>query len=148
MLTAFGAIQLASDAFAASAAARGTLPSRVPVAFGAAVYRALDRLAPAPYVEATLAAYALSARRNGEALHYALRLPPSASRDELLARLAMAQGDRDLALEYFIAAPDVDAVELAVRALEPASPAKAYALERTLDLRLSLTTTHPDAIAQ
>lgn len=148
MLTAFGAIQLASDAFAAPAAARGTLPSHVPVAFGAAVYRALDRLAPAPYVEATLAAYALSARRNGEALHYALRLPPSASRDELLARLAMAQGDRDLALEYFIAAPDVDAVQLAVRSLEPASPAKAYALERTLNLRLSLTATHPDAIAQ
>lgn len=139
---------MASDAFAATAAAPGTLPSRVPVAFGVAVYRALDRVAPAPYVESTLASYALSQGRTGEALRYALRLPPSASRDELLARIAAAEDDRTLALEYFLAAPDVDAVQLVVQSLERSSPARAYALERTLNARLSMSATHPDAVAE
>jgi tetratricopeptide (TPR) repeat protein len=148
LLSAFGAIQLASDAFAASAAARASLPAHVPVAFGVAVYRALDRVAPAPYVESTLAAYALSQGRCGDALRYALRLPPSPARDALLARVAAARGDGELALEYFLAAPDVDAVQSAVRSLAIASPAAAYALERTLNARLSLMTTHPDAVAE
>ncbi|MGA9946011.1 MAG: hypothetical protein WBP75_13340, partial [Candidatus Cybelea sp.] len=55
LLIAFGAIQLASDSLAAGAAVRGTLPTRVPAGFGLTVYHALDRIAPAPYVEATLA---------------------------------------------------------------------------------------------
>ncbi len=147
LLSAFGAIQLASDAFAAPAASPGALPARVPLAFGLAVYRALDRVAPAPYVESTLAAYALSQGQNGEALRYALRLPPSAARDALFARVAAARGDGELALEYFLAAPDVDAVQSVVRSLVPTSPAAAYALERTLNVRLSLMTTHPDAVA-
>ena len=93
--------------FAASAAAPGSLPSRAPLGFGLAVYHALDRVAPAPYVESTLAAYSLSTGRAGEALRYALRLPASPARDELLARVAAAQGDASLALEYDLAAPDV-----------------------------------------
>jgi len=144
---AFAAIQLASDAFAAPVAASGSLPSHIPLGFGLAVYRALDRIAPAPYVETTLATQALAAMRFDVALHYALRLPASAARDELLARIASARGDSALALEYYVAAPDVDAVQTSVRALLPGNPAAAYALERALNARLSLTATHPDAIA-
>ena len=116
--------------------------------FALAVYRTLDRIAPAPYVESTLAAYELSAGRADAALRYALRLPASPTRDELLARVAAARGDAALALEYDLAAPDADAVEAAVLALVPTSPAAAYELERALNARLSLTTTHPDAIAE
>ena len=124
MLTAFGAIQLASDAYAAPAAAPASLPAHVPVAFGVAVYRALDRVAPAPYVESTLAAYALSQGRSGDAPRYALRLPPSPARDALLARVAAARGDGELALEYFLAAPDVDAVQLRCARIGTLNPAR------------------------
>ncbi len=152
VLTAFfavlGTIQLASYAFSAPEASAGTLPTRVPVSFGRAVYRALDRLAPAPYVEATLASDALASGATGEAKHYALRLPASAARDELLARIAASDGDPELALEYFLAAPDVDAVQSAVSSLATGDPAAAYFLERTLNARLSLQTIHPDAVAE
>lgn len=148
LLMAFATIQLASDSFSASAAVAGTVPARVPVAFGAAVYRVLDRVAPAPYVETTLAAYELSLGRTGAALLYARRLPPSPWRDETFARVSAARGDAALALEYELAAPNVDAVQAAVAGLLPSSPAAAYALERALNARLSLTTTHPDAVAE
>lgn len=148
LLTAFAALQLASDSFVASAAVPGTVPTRVPVALGVAVYRVLDRVAPAPYVEMTLAAYELSQGRTSAALLYAQRLPPSPSRDEMFASITAARGDAALALEYELAAPNVDAVQSAVDALVPSSPAAAYALERTLNARLSLTATHPDAVAE
>jgi tetratricopeptide (TPR) repeat protein len=148
LLVVFGAIQLASDSFAAPVAVPGSIPSRVPLGFGLAVYRALDRVAPAPYVETTLAAQALAAGETAEALRFALRLPASPSRDELLARIAVAQDDPALALEYFLAAPDVDAVQTSVQARVTSDPAAAYALERALNARLALTTTHPDALAE
>jgi hypothetical protein len=148
LLAAFGTIQLASYAFTASAAADGSLPTRVPLSFGLAVYRVLDRVAPAPYVESTLATAALHAGTTSLALRYALRLPASPNRDELLARIAQARGDQVLAQEYFLAAPDVDAVQSVVRSLAVRDPAAAYAVERTLNARLALQTTHPDAVAE
>jgi tetratricopeptide (TPR) repeat protein len=148
LLVVFGTIQLASYAFAAPAAAAGTLPTRVPLAFGLAVYRVLDRVAPAPFVEATLASQALAAGMTDSAMHYALRLPASPARDELLAHVAEARGDPVLALEYFLAAPDVDAVQSVVGALAIRDSAAAYALERTLNARLAIQTTHPDAVAE
>jgi tetratricopeptide (TPR) repeat protein len=148
LLAGFAAIQLASDAFAASTAAGGTLPARVPLRFGLAVYGVLDRLAPAPYVESTLAEYALDAGMTDAALHHALRLPASPIRDELLARIARARGDRVLALEYFLAAPDVDAVQTVVQSVARRDPAAAYSLERTLNARLTREATHPDAVAE
>ena len=60
LLALFGTIQSASYAFAAPAAAAGALPTRVPLSFGLPVYPALDRVAPAEYVEATLASQALA----------------------------------------------------------------------------------------
>jgi tetratricopeptide (TPR) repeat protein len=147
-LAILGTIQVASYAFSAPEASAGTLPTRIPASFGQAVYRALDRVAPAPYVEATLAAAALAGGATDEAEHYALRLPASPARDELLARIAASRGDRSLALEYFLAAPDVDAVQSTVSALATSDPASAYFLERTLNARLSLQTIHPDAVAE
>lgn len=147
-LAAFAAIQAASYSFDASLAAPGSLPTRIPQRFGLAVYRVLDRLAPAPYVESTLAANALSAGDTAAALRYALRLPASPARDELLGRIAQARGEAALALEYFLAAPDVDAVRSAANALAIADPAAAYALEGTLEVRLALLRTHPDGVAE
>ncbi len=148
LLAAFGSIQLASDAFVAPIAAPGTLPTRVPLQFGLAVYRALDRVAPAPYVELTLASHELSQGDLDSALRHALRLPASPERDELLARVALARGDRQLAFEYFLAAPDVTAVQAFVDETARRDPAAAYALERTLAARLALLATHPDAVAE
>jgi tetratricopeptide (TPR) repeat protein len=149
LLVTFAGIQLASYSFAApAAAARGTLPTHVPLRFGLVVYRALDRIAPAPYVESTLAAAALASGDVESAQRYALRLPASPARDELLARVAQLHGDEALALEYFLAAPDVDAVQSAINEAAVRDPAAAYALEQTLEIRLALLATHPDAVAE
>ena len=148
LLVLFGTIQLASYAFAAPAAAPGALPTHVPLSFGLSVYQALDRVAPAEYVEATLASQALGSGAPGTAERYALRMPASPERDDLLARIAMARNDPGLALEYFVAAPDVDAVQSAVNALATRDPGAAYAVERTLNARLALQTVHPDAVAE
>jgi len=148
IVVAFAAIQLASYALNAAAAAPGTLPTRVPLAFGLAVYRTLDRIAPAPYVVASLANYELSTGDAAGALREAIRLPASPARDELLARIAGARGDEQLALEYFLAAPDVSAVDAAAQALAVRSPAAGYAHETLLERRLALLTTHPDDVAE
>ena len=137
LLIAFGAIQLASDSLTAGAAVRGTLPTRVPASFGLAVYRALDRIAPAPYVEASFAQAALARHEPDAAERYAVRLPSSPVRDELLARVALLRGQPVLAVEYFLAAPDPDAVQAAVQVLAARDPAAAYAVERLLRNRLA-----------
>jgi tetratricopeptide (TPR) repeat protein len=147
-IASLGLIQLASYAFAASQAAAGTLPTRVALPFGLAIYRTLDAAAPAPYVEAELSAHALATGRPEAALRYALRLPASPSRDELLARIARARGDETLALEYFLAAPDPAAVQQSVDELARHDPAAAYASEGMLAARLSLLTLHPDSLAE
>ncbi|MGB6519614.1 MAG: hypothetical protein WBE79_14045 [Candidatus Cybelea sp.] len=148
LLIAFGAIQLASDSLAAGAAVRGTLPTRVPAGFGLTVYHALDRIAPAPYVEATLAQAALARHEPDAAERYALRLPSSPVRDELLARVALLRGQAVLAGEYFLAAPDPNAVQAAVQVLAARDPAAGYAVERLLRNRLARDGTHPDAVAE
>ncbi len=148
LVVALGIVQLASDALDARVAAAGTLPRRIPVPFGVAVYRTLDRIAPAPYVETTLSEEALAQRDVGAAERYALRLPASPIRDELLARVASMRGDFTLAREYFLAAPDPDAVGESVKALAQRDPGAAYALARLLQVRLSRNATHPDAVAE
>lgn len=148
LLFGLGAVQLASYSLYAGVAAPGTLPTRIPARFGLKIYRALDRIAPASYVEATLAGQALESGDTAAAQRYALRLPASPSRDELLARVALARGEGALALEYFLAAPDVDAVQRAAESLAARSPAAGYQLERLLRVRLALLATHPDAVAE
>jgi hypothetical protein len=148
LFLALAIVQFASYALDARAAVPGSLPSRVPLAFGLAVYHALDRVAPAPFVESTLAAQALTTGDFDAAERYALRLPASPTRDELLAQTARARGDATLALEYDLAAPDVDAVSQAAIALGASDPEAAYQLELHLKDRLVLLTTHPDAVAE
>ncbi len=148
LLVAFGAIQAASDALNADAAAPGTLPERVPAVFGLAVYRALDRIAPAPYVEATLARSALERGDYGDAERHAVRLPGSPVRDELLARIAGARGLGVLAAEYYLAAPDPAAVAAIADGLAQRDPAAGYALMGELRARLMRSATHPDAVAE
>ncbi|HZV76601.1 MAG TPA: tetratricopeptide repeat protein [Candidatus Babeliales bacterium] len=147
-LVALGIVQLASDALSRNAAAEGTIPRAVSPALGIAVYRALDRLAPAPYVEEALAAQALDRGDADAAQRYAVRLPASPMRDELLARVALLRGRPLLAQEYFLAAPDPDAINSQAQALAFRDPAAAYALEGLLRTRLAHDRTHPDAVAQ
>jgi len=148
LVVAFGTIQLASDALDSAAAAAGTLPARIPRDFGVAVYRALDRIAPAAFVESSLADAALARGDADAAQRYAVRLPRSPMRDELLARIAATQGEDALAAEYFLAAPDPAAIESRAEALARKDPAAGYALEAVLAARLERTRTHPDAVAQ
>jgi len=146
---ALAIVQLASDSFAARAAAQpGAIPFRVSPAWALAVYRALDRIAPAPYVEETLARAALQSGDPDAALRYAMRLPASAQRNEILARVAERQAQPVLALEYFFAAPDIDAVQMRVDAIGARDPAAAFDLERRLRDRLAALQTHPDAVAE
>lgn len=147
-VVALGFIQVASDAFAHRAAAAGTFPQRVSVRLGWRVYRVLDRLAPAAYVETTLAQDALARGDFDAAQRNALRLPASPIRDDLLARIAQMRGESLLALEYFLAAPDPEAVQAFVEARAVHDPAQGYELERLLEARLALSSTHPDAVAE
>lgn len=147
-LLSFGAIQAASDSLYSSAAAPGTIPTRISQRYGLAVYHLLDRIAPAAYVESTLAQRALSSGDLDAAQRYAMRLPASPVRDEILAQVARARGQSMLALEYFVAAPDVEAVTAAAQARAARNPAQAYELELALVNRLTLLQTHPDALAE
>jgi len=148
LIFSLAAIQLASDALASSAAAPATLPARIPLAYGVAVYRFLDRIAPAPYVETSLAREALARGDAGAAQRYALRLPSSPVRDELLARVALLRGEQVLANEYFLAAPDPDAVQSQAQILASRDPAAGYALESLLQVTLARSGTHPDGVAE
>jgi tetratricopeptide (TPR) repeat protein len=82
------------------------------------------------------------------AQRHALLMPASPVRDEMLARVAQARGERQLALEYFLVAPDADAVEQDVRSIARTDPAAAYDLEERFKNRLEALTTHPDAVAE
>ena len=148
LVAIFGAIQLASDAFTTGTAAEGALPARISLAYGLTVYRWLDRVAPAPYVEITLAQAALAAGDTAAAQRYAVRLPASSWRDELLGRIAAARGEPVLAQEYFLAAPDPGAVGQAADALARRDPVAAYVLEARLKERLARGGRRPDAAAE
>jgi hypothetical protein len=148
VLAALAVVQLASDALNSVAAAPATLPRLVAPSFGLRVYRLLDRIAPAEYVETTLAQQALASGDADAAERYSVRLPASPVRDELLARVALLRGQTPLAVEYFLAAPDAASVDAAAEYRALRDPASGYALERLLRDRLAQSGTHPDAVAQ
>ncbi len=148
VLCAFGVVQIGSDALYARAAEPGSLPTRIPLRTGLAVYRLLDRIAPAAYVEDTLGNEALAHGELARAQRYALRMPASSRRNDLLARIALARGQHVLAQEYFFVAPDVDAMEREIRRLSARDPARAYDLQRRFVARLRTLGTHPDAVAE
>lgn len=148
LLLALGAVQLGSDAIFASVADAHSLPAHVPAQTGVAIYGAIARVAPAPYVNDMLARSALASGDLHMAQAYVQRLPVSANRSELQARLALARGDERAAQEAFVNAGDVLAIEAEVRGLAQRDPAAAYGLETQLKDRLKESSTHPDAVAE
>jgi tetratricopeptide (TPR) repeat protein len=132
-------VQLGSDAL---------YTGRLPHAFGVAVYHVLDRVAPASYVEDTLANEALDRGDTDAAQHYAVRMPAGPRRDDLLARIALARGQTVLANEYFFVADDIAALQQRVADLSRQSVPQALALESEIRSRLKALRTHPDAVAE
>lgn len=147
MLAIFAAIQLASDAFYAPAGPQ-SLAARAPIGFGLAVYRILDRVAPAAYVEDTLASYALRAGDLDSAQHHAVRMPAGPRRDDLLGQIASARGQTMLAMEYYFVAADVDRMETVAMDLARVDAPGALNLERRFRERLIALQTHPGAVAE
>ena len=139
-------VQFASDALYARAAPH-TLVAHIPLAFGVRVYRAIDRIAPADYVDDALGADALQHGDPATATRYAVRMPPSPRRDDLLAQIAQAQGQEVLAREYYFAAADVEATQQAVMQLARTDIFGALRTETAFRDRLMALGTHPDAVA-
>jgi tetratricopeptide (TPR) repeat protein len=121
---------------------------RAPRSVGTAIYGALERIAPAPYVEQMLARSALASGDLDGAQSHAVRMPANPARNELLAQIADTRGQSQLALEYYLVAPDVSAVDRYVKMMGIKDPVGAYALESDLLARLEALTTHPDAVAE
>jgi hypothetical protein len=147
LMAAFALVQLASDALEHGVAAPHTLARLVPVGFGLGVYHVLDRVAPAPYVEVMLAEQALRSGDVTAARRYAVKLPASPVRNELLGRIALRSGDRALAFEYFLAAPDPRSVQSEIDTVAARDPRRAYHLQRLLLERLTMLQTYPDLVA-
>jgi tetratricopeptide (TPR) repeat protein len=141
-------VQVASDALYASAAAPGTFPHYVPFSFGLHVYRLLDRIAPSPYVDSTLASIALQRGDLDAAEHYAVAMPNSSVRNDLLGRVALARGQNALATEYFFVAPDPAAMNVQIRKLTVHDIPGALDLEQRFRDRLIELGTHPDLVAE
>ena len=148
VLACFATIQLASDSLYAQGASPGAFPTWIPERFGLAVYGALDRVAPARYVESALARAALADGDLGAAERHALKLPPDSVRNGLLAQVAAARGENVLAYEYAFAAPDTQSVQDAIERVRAKDPVAAYGLEERFRDRLAALETHPDAVAR
>lgn len=142
-----GYVQIGSDAVFSSAGVPGSLPAHLSPSFGTAIYRRLERVAPAPYVRMMLARAALNRGDLREAYAQAAPLPPSPVRAELLAEIAQTRGDDAEAQREFLRAADVAAVTAEVERLAVNRPAAAYSLELRLEKRLAALQTHPDAVA-
>ncbi len=141
-------VQFASASLFGGMGARQSLPAHLQSAFGARIYGALERIAPAPYVESMLAGAALRSGDLDAAERHALQLPSSPGRNELLAQIAERRGRPRLALEYYAVTPDISAVDRYVRLLARTDAGAAYDLENGMKDRLEALTTHPNAVAE
>jgi O-antigen ligase len=141
-------VQLASDGIFARAGAPISLAAHLPPRFGATAYLAIERVAPLPFVETTLADDALLRGDLADASTHADRMAPGAPREERLARIALARGQDDLAIEHFLDAGDDAAVQDRVTELSARGrPRDAYLLEDRLRRRLEQSKTRPNALA-
>ncbi len=143
-----GFVQFASDALYAPAVAPHALVARIPLAFGLAIYRALDNVAPAEFVSDALATTALAQGDLDAAQRYATQMPAGERRDDLLGKIAAKRGDEVLAREYYYAAADVAAMQHAIAALARTDVYAAIATEARFRDRLIALGTHPDAVAE
>ncbi len=141
-------VQFASDALYAPAASPHALVAHVPLGFGLRVYRALDAIAPAEFVSDALGTTALAHGDLDAAQRYAAQMPPGERRDDLLAQIAAARGDRVLARQYYFAATDVPAMQRAIAQLARTDLPAALQEEARFRDRLIALGTHPDAVAQ
>jgi len=116
-------------------------------AFGVRVYQAIDAIAPAAFVNDTLAGAALQQGDASAARAYALRMPAGPRRDDRLAQAAAAQGQTALAREYYFSADDVAAMQREIARLARTDLPAALQLEARFRERLLLLGTHPDAVA-
>ena len=148
LAAALATVQAASDAILARVATPTSFAAAVPFRTGVAIYETIARIAPAPYVNDMLARASLVQGNLSDAQSYAERLPASANRSELLARVALARGDYRTAQQSFVNAGDSVAIDAEVRRLESSNPDAAYALETQLKDRLERSGTHPDAAAE
>lgn len=147
MIAALACVQLASDSIFSRSAAPFSLPAKIPANLGIAIYSAIERGAPAPYVEAMLAQAALNEGMLSRAQAFAGRMPASPAREELLGKIALARGDEHSAEIHFIAAADAFAIRAETIRLAKKDPAAAYRLELAMRDRLTRTATLPDLLA-
>uniref|UniRef100_E6Q3L1 Uncharacterized protein n=1 Tax=mine drainage metagenome TaxID=410659 RepID=E6Q3L1_9ZZZZ len=140
-------MQLGSDALFARAAVAASLPRAIPKAWGTAIYHAIDRIAPAPFVARELGREALRRGDTASAMAYAVTLPAGGARDALFASIERARGDEGAAIEYELAGLDLPRLLARIGTMERMHPRAAYALAVRLRDRLAITTTHPDALA-
>jgi O-antigen ligase/tetratricopeptide (TPR) repeat protein len=141
-------VQLASDAVFARAGAPLSLPSHLDPALGTALYRTIERVAPLPFVEATLADAALRDGDLDAASAHAARLPEGTVRSAALARIAQARGKTGEATALYLDAGDDRALQRYVDRLSADGRYRAaYDFEaRVLD-RLAAAPTRPNAAA-
>ncbi len=146
---ALGLVQIGSDAIFSAAAAPGSLPSHLRAPVGVRIYAAIEKFAPAPYVEAMLTRAALDRGDLVQAKVHLERMPISVMSSEYSGQLALAHGDQSAALQEFLSADDVGALHADVhRLLSADETANAYALELRIRDRLQQAATHPDALAE
>ena len=143
-----GYIQLASAASFAGSGAPYSLAAHLSPELGARMYARLERVAPLPFVEAMLADDALRRGDLAAAAEHAARMPAGSVRSELEARVALAQGRRDEALQRYLDAGNDRALQVAVSNLVAAGRLReAYVLEQRIGQRLAATKTRPNAVA-
>ena len=142
-------VQFASAAVFARAGATGSLPSRLDPRSGIARYEAIERIAPLPFVEATLAEAALHNGDLAAASAHAQRLPDGTLRSEELARIAEARGDAGAAMLLYLNAGDDRALQRHVDRLVRAGRLRqAYDVEARIRDRLAESPTRANAEAQ
>lgn len=149
VVVVFAAIQFASSALFGTAASAGSIPAHLSQRAGERVFGVIARTTPLTFANQMLAMAALRDNRLDDAQRYASRMPVSAARSEIEARLALARGDRATAIAKFVEADDVDALTAESQRLAAAGDiASAFALEERIGKRLTTSGTHPDAVAE
>ena len=141
---ALGLVQVACDAAFGMLAEPASVPGWLSRTVGIDLLVRIDRLAPTAWSTATLAEAALVRGDSERARAAIARMPASARRDDLDARLALAQGNDARAIAEFLAAGDANAVlPIVAQRAARGDLARAIALADTLVARLRADASHP-----
>lgn len=145
---ALGAVQTASLSIFKQLAVAPAFPAVLSPRWGEAIYRVLERAAPAPYVHDMLTRSAFDRRDYISAAREAERIAKPDARAEWLGRIALARGHRGAARAYFLQAGDAAAISQDVDAMAGRNLRDAIALESALRRRLARDGVHPDGVAE